>query len=98
MDHNEFEENIAFEKQTQHTPDECPVVGRITFVSGECLNFTDPQKYLQTVREELPYCAVTGFRCETLTGNPAIRKAVDDLIWDHYGMENPHALEEYEDS
>ena len=98
MDHNGFEENIGFDGQTQHTPDERPVVGRVTFVGGECWNFNDSQKYLQTIREELPYYAATGFRCETLTDDPTVRKAVDDMIYDLYGEENPRTLEEYEDS
>ena len=31
----------------------------------------------------------TGFRCETLTDDPEIRKAVDDIILDFAGEENP---------
>lgn len=68
-----------------------PAVGRVTFVSGEQWNFTDGQKYLQTIREELPYQSTTGFRFETLTDAPEIRKAADDLICDLYGEENPSA-------
>ena len=72
-----------------------PAVGRVTFVSGEQWNFTDGQKYLQTIREELPYQSTTGFRFETLTDAPEIRKAADDLICDLYGEENPQRLEDY---
>ena len=72
-----------------------PVIGRVTFASGEAAVFTDPEKYLQTVREELPYHATTGFRCETLTDDPEIRKAVDDMLCDLYGEENPRTLEDY---
>ena len=79
----------------QQMLDEAPTVGRVTFASGERWNFTDPQRYLQTVREELPYQASTGFRCETLTDDPAIRKAVDDMICDLYGEENPRRIEDY---
>lgn len=71
------------------------IIGRVTFASGEQENFTDPQKYLQTVQEELPCQATTGFRCETLTDDPAIRKAVDDMLCDLYGEENPQQLEDY---
>ena len=63
--------------------------------SGERWNYTDPQKYLQTVREELPCQATTGFRCETLTDDPVVRKAVDDMIYDLYGEENPRQIEDY---
>ncbi len=79
----------------QQVLDEVPAVGRVTFASGERWNFTDPQKYLQVVREELPYQATTGFHCETLTDDPEIRKAVDDMVCDLYGEENPRTLEDY---
>ena len=54
------------------------LVGRVTYASGEEQSFTDAQKYLGTIREELPYQATTGFRYETLTDDPTIRKAVED--------------------
>ena len=72
-----------------------PVIGRVTFASGEEMEFTDPEKYLQAIREELPYHATTGFRCETLTDAPEVRKAVDDMLCDLYGEENPRALTDY---
>ena len=31
------------------------LVGRVTYASGECQEFTDPEEYLNTIREELPY-------------------------------------------
>lgn len=71
-------------------------VGRISFASGEVLTYTDPEKYLQAVREELPYHPVTGFRFETLSGDPAVRKAADDAVYDLYGEEGPRPLEDYE--
>lgn len=73
------------------------LVGRVTFTSGERLEFTDPEEYLQTVREELPFHATTGFRFETLTSDPEIRKAVDDALYDLYGEENPRQLEDYQE-
>ena len=76
----------------QHMLDEQPIAGRVTFAGGEMWSFTDARKYLQTVREELPFQAVTGFRCETLADDPAVRKAVDDMICELYGEENPCAL------
>ena len=79
----------------QQMLDEAPAVGRVTFASGEQWSFTDPQKYLQVVREELPCQATTGFRCETLTDDPEIRKAVDDMVCDLYGEDNPRTLEDY---
>lgn len=82
-------------EKLQRMLDEHPAVGRVTFASGERWSFTDPQKYLQTVREELPYQATTGFRCETLTDDPEVRKAVDDMVCDLYGEENPRLLADY---
>ena len=64
-------------------------VGRISFASGERYSFTDPQKYVAAIHKELPYHPTTGFRYETLTDDPAIRKAVDVEVYDLYGMEPP---------
>ena len=66
------------------------VVGRITFANGETLAFRDADAYLQAIREELPYLSTTGFRCETLTEDPQARKAVDDILLDFAGEDNPH--------
>ena len=65
------------------------LVGRVTYVSGERQEFTDPREYLRTIQEELPYRNTTGFRYETLTDDPAVRAAVDDILWDFVGEENP---------
>lgn len=35
---------------------------------------------------------------ETLTDDPAIRKQVDDILYDLYGEENPRPLEDYENT
>lgn len=65
------------------------LVGRVTYTSGERQEFTDPQEYLRTIQEELPYRNTTGFRYETLTDDPSVREAVDDILWDFVGEENP---------
>ena len=70
-------------------------VGRVSFANGERMEFTAPQDYLRTIREELPTRDVTGFRFETLTDDPAVRKAADDMTYDLYGEENPRPLEDY---
>ena len=74
--------------QQQMVQREVPV-GRISFASGEQFEFTDPQQYLQRIREELPYRNTTGFHHETLTEDPQVRKAVDDILLDFAGMDNP---------
>ena len=50
---------------------------------------------MRTIREELPTKDGTGFLFETLTDAPAVRKAVDDMVYDLYGEENPRPLEDY---
>ena len=72
-----------------------PLVGRVTFINGDEKEFTEPEEYLRCVREELPCRSTTGFTFETLAGDPAVRKAVDDLVFDLYGEENPRMLEDY---
>ena len=54
------------------------------------------EAFLECVREELPYRPTTGFRYEVLTDDPAVRKQVDDIVFDLYGEENPRQLEEYQ--
>ena len=56
---------------------------------GTKQEFSDPQQYLQTIKEELPYRNTTGFRHETLTDDPTVRKAVDDILLNFAGEENP---------
>ena len=53
--------------------------------TGEQFDFTDPQEYIAAIREELPYHPTTGFRCETLTSDPEVRRAVDAELYDLYG-------------
>ena len=79
-----------------HMRQESPTIGRVSFVSGEKLEFADIEAFLNCVREELPYRSMTGFRFEVLTDDPTVRKAVDDIIFDFYGEENPRQLEEYQ--
>ena len=70
-------------------PDGTAPAGRVTYASGEQREFPDPEAYLQTIREELPYRDTTGFRHETLTDDPVVRKAVDDILLDFAGEANP---------
>ena len=64
------------------------IVGSVSFLSGETQQFTDAKAYLDCIREELPYRATSGFSFRTVTQDPAIRKAVDDIVLDFYGEEN----------
>lgn len=71
------------------------LIGSVSFLSGETQQFTDARAYLDCIREELPHEATTGFRFRTITQEPAIRKAVDDIVFDFYGEENPCNEEDY---
>ncbi len=82
----------CFDKQAQKQ-----IIGRVSFASGEQIEYTDSAEYLKTIREELPFHATSGFHFETLTSDPEIRKAADDALYDLYGEENPRKLEEYQE-
>ena len=71
------------------------LIGSVSFLSGETQQFTDARAYLDCIREELPHEAPTGFRFRTITQDPAICKAVDDIVFDFYGEENPCSEEDY---
>ena len=73
-----------------------PVVGYVTFEGKDAASFTDPKDYLEIVQEELPYRATTGFQFYTLSNHPDLCKAVDDLIYDYYGEDNPSIQQDYE--
>ena len=72
-----------------------PLVGRVHFINGNAKQFTDASEYLDCIREELPYRATSGFSFRTVTQAPGIRKAVDDIVFDFYGEENPCSEEDY---
>ena len=65
------------------------------FINGDTQQFTDAKAYLDCIREELPHEATTGFRFRTITQDPTIRKAVDDIVFDLYGEENLCSEEDY---
>ena len=72
------------------------LVGRATYINGDVQEFTDAESYIQCIQEGLPYHATSGFRFEILTDDSAVRKAISDIVYDFYGMENPHQREDYE--
>ena len=71
------------------------LIGSVSFLSGEMQQFTDARAYLDCIHEELPYRATSGFSFRTVTQDPAVRKAVDDIVFDLYGEENPCNEEDY---
>ena len=64
-----------------------PLVGRVHFINGDTQQFTDANEYLDCIREELPHEATSGFRFRTITQDPAVRKAVDDIVRDFFDVE-----------
>ena len=78
------------------TSTDAQIVGSVSFINGDARQFTDAKTYLDCIREELPHEATTGFRFRTITQDPVIRKAVDDIVYDFYGEENPRQQEDYE--
>ena len=95
-DYNGYLTAYDLDVQRQNMARDKPLVGRVTYANGDAQEFTDAEAFLKCVREELPYRPTTGFRYEVLTDDPAVRKAVDDIVFDLYGEENPHQLEEYQ--
>ena len=83
-------------QQKLNMAQEKPIIGKVSFANGEEISYTDASEYITAVKEELPYHATSGFRYETLTDDPQVRKAVDDILYDLYGEENPRPLEDYE--
>ena len=77
------------------TSTDAQIVGSVSFINGDAQQFTDAKAFLDCLREELPYRATTGFRFRTITQDPAVRKAVDDIVYDFYGKENPCNEEDY---
>ena len=71
------------------------IVGSVSFINGDAQQFTDAKEYLDCIREELPYRATSGFSFRTVTQDTAIRKAVDDIVYDLNGEENSCNEEDY---
>ena len=77
------------------TSTDAQIVGSVCFINGDAQQFTDAKAYLDCIREELPFQATSGFRFRTITQDPAVRKAVDDIVYDFCGEENPCSKEDY---
>ena len=77
------------------TSTDAQIVGSVSFINGDAQQFIDANEYLDCIREELPHEATTGFRFRTITQDPAVRKAVDDIVFDLYGEENLRREEDY---
>lgn len=72
------------------------IVGTASYTSGEQQIFTNPKEFIKTVKEELQYRSTSGFTYQVMNADASTRKAVDDLVYDLYGEENPHDLAHYQ--
>ena len=69
--------------------------GKVTFVGDDDILYDDADAFLDCIREELPYRDTTGFRYEVLTDDPTVRKAVKDILFDFFDVEEPCEEEDY---
>ncbi len=67
----------------------------MTFVGDDDILYDDADAFLDCIREELPYRDTTGFRYEVLTDDPTVRKAVKDILFDFFDVEEPCEEEDY---
>ncbi len=72
------------------------VIGETHYASGEEFHFTNGEEYLKEIREEIEYSNTSGFTYHTLSLDPELRKAVDDIVCNLYGEKNEKPLEKYE--
>ena len=71
------------------------LVGKVTFVGDDDILYDDADAFLDCIREELPYRDTTGFRYEVLVDDPAVRKAVKDILFDFFDVEEPCEEKDY---
>ena len=71
------------------------LVGKVTFVGDDDILYDDADAFLDCIRRELPYFSTSGFRYEVLTDDPAVHKAVKDILFDFFDVEEPCEEEDY---
>lgn len=84
-----MEENIKSEE----------VIGKIAYYGFkgeivETIEYTDKVSYLDAIKKEMFYNP-DGFKYITLSQDPQLRKAADDVVYDVYGVDNPHTIQYY---
>ena len=67
----------------------------MTFVGDDDILCDEADAFLDCIREELPYRDTTGFHYEVLTDDSAVRKAVKDILFDFFDVEEPCEEEDY---
>lgn len=74
------------------------VVGKITYVdSGEVMEFTKKEDYIDSIKDQLEYNSPPSFKAETVLREPELLKKVDDIYYGHSGEDNPNTIEYYKE-
>ena len=71
------------------------VAGLLIYPSTEVEVFTDPDVFLKRYAQEMDSCGPNGVSARLVSRDPTLHKAVDDLIYDQFGVENTHKIDYY---
>lgn len=89
--------NIEIKEDKINLLTEQEIIGTITYHdTDEEISFFDKDKYLNNIKEAFNEYGINGWKFNTITNNPQIRKAVADIEYGEYGEYNPHDLAWYE--
>lgn len=83
------------EPETYVSDNKEKIVGIVSWTGNQYEVFTNSADYIACIKDEIAYWSTSGFKFNTLTNDPAICKAVDDIAYDLYGDDNPHDVEYY---
>jgi hypothetical protein len=78
-----------------------PIIGKIDYYGPdgsveESITYTDLNSYLNAIKSEMNVNP-DGFKYKTISANPEIMKAADDLVYEAHGAENPNSLDWYKE-
>ena len=90
---------LSLTPQTAEQKQDKPIVGKIKYLCfkgevAEELEYTKVDDYLGAIKREL-YQNPDGFRADTISKDPELRKSVEDLYYNEFGGDNPHTIEHY---
>lgn len=69
--------------------------GMLFYPDGGMYRFSDSDQLLKVFAKNLDYMGPNGVFIRTITDDPSVNKAVDDLIYNEFGKDNPHNLDYY---
>ena len=75
-------------------------IGKVSFYGSngevvETIEYHNAEEYLKRIAKELDYNP-NGFEYETIVNDAKLIKSIDDLVYNVYGLDNPHNLTWYE--